>query len=89
MNGSTGKRGRTRTAGPPPHEHLGRNRVGLVGTSTPGLATGMTQNPKKDVGLCNSFRLSRTVQATVCEKTTMSVQRCHEIVQVTYSGFCT
>ena len=61
MNSSTGKRGRTRTAGLPPDEHLGRNRVGL----------------------------SRTVQATVYEKTTMTVQRCHEIVQVTYSGFCT
>ena len=40
MNGSTGKQGRTRTAGPPPdHERLGRNRVELWAATTLGLAT--------------------------------------------------
>jgi len=55
MNDSTGKRGRTRTAGPPPDERLGRNRVRFwIGTS-PGLATGMTQNPKRALAFATPF----------------------------------
>ena len=38
VNGSTGKRGRTRTAGPPPDERLGRNRVELGAATNLGLA---------------------------------------------------